>query len=200
MLQQKSSKRRTNKMALFGKSPYEKLKDLYASLKDEDKEKFKAELLDVDKAEDEREVDKIEEEKADNDEVKDEKKEEVEEESEEIGEKIDDAEELGEKDETAEEAEPEEAPKDDKGVEEAVEEAEGEDGLVEEKETEEKHEDILEGFEARLKALEEKMLSLAEEKPTEDVGVSGFGKTIKEDIDDDRRNDDVIKKLGGYAH
>ena len=179
-------------MALFGKSPYEKLKDLYASLKDEDKEKFKAELMDVDKAEDEREVDKIEEEKADNDEVKDEKKEEVNEESEEIGEKVDEAEELGEKDEAEEETDGETE------EEKPEEETEAEEELAEE--TEEKHEDIMEGFEARLKALEEKMLSLAEEKPTEDVGVSGFGKTIKEDIDDDTRQDDIIKKLGGYAH
>ena len=179
-------------MALFGKSPYEKLKDLYASLKDEDKEKFKAELMDVDKAEDEREIDKIEEEKADNDKVKDEKKEEVKEESEEIGEKIDETEELGEKDEAEEETDGETE------EEKPEEETEAEEELAEE--TEEKHEDIMEGFEARLKALEEKMLSLAEEKPNEDVGVSGFGKTIKEDIDDDARKDDIIKKLGGYAH
>ena len=55
------------------------------TLSDEDKAKLKAKVQDVEKAEDEREIDKIEEEKSDVPEVKDEKAEEVKEESEEIG-------------------------------------------------------------------------------------------------------------------
>ena len=47
----------------------------------------------IDKAEDEREIDKIEEDKADDDDKKDEKKEEVKEESEEIGKDVDEVEE-----------------------------------------------------------------------------------------------------------
>ena len=51
----------------------------------EEQEKVKAKMEDLYKAEDEREIDKVEEEKADSNEVKDEKKEEVSEENEEIG-------------------------------------------------------------------------------------------------------------------
>lgn len=67
----------------------------------EEQEKVKAKMEDLYKAEDEREIDKIEEEKADNDEVKDEKKEEVSEESEEIGKDVDKVEEKVESNDSA---------------------------------------------------------------------------------------------------
>lgn len=59
------------------------------SLPEEDKAKVKAKVQDLDKAEDEREIDKIEEDKAETPEVADEKKEEVKEESDEIGKTVD---------------------------------------------------------------------------------------------------------------
>lgn len=91
-------------MALFDKrSPAEKLLDAYNKLSEEDKKEFHSHLQekveDVKKAEDEREIDKVEEEKADTKEVKDEKAEEVAEESEEIGKDVKE----GETEETAEE-------------------------------------------------------------------------------------------------
>lgn len=58
-------------------------------LSDEEKAKVKAKMEDVDKAEDEREIDKIEEDKGENAELKDEKADEVKEESEEIGKDVD---------------------------------------------------------------------------------------------------------------
>lgn len=58
----------------------------------EEQEKVKAKMDDLYKAEDEREIDKIEEEKSEDSEVKDEKKEEVSEESEEIGKDVDEVE------------------------------------------------------------------------------------------------------------
>lgn len=81
-------------MALFGKklSLDEILKGI-ESLSDEEKAQVKAKMEDIDKAEDEREIDKVEEEKADNEEVKDEKAEEVKEESKEIGKDVDEVEE-----------------------------------------------------------------------------------------------------------
>ena len=124
-------------MALFDKrSPAEKLLDAYNKLSEEDKKEFHSHLQekveDVKKAEDEREIDKVEEEKADTKEVKDEKAEEVAEESEEIGKDVKE----GETEETAEEEkEPE---KEDEGeiekAEEDVEEAKDNkiDALVEE--------------------------------------------------------------------
>ena len=59
------------------------------TLPEEDKAKVKAKVQDLDKAEDEREIDKIEEDKAETPEVADEKKEEVKEESDEIGKTVD---------------------------------------------------------------------------------------------------------------
>lgn len=58
-------------------------------LPDDEKEKVKAKIQDLNKAEDEREIDKIEEEKADNAEDASEKAEEVKDESKEIGKDID---------------------------------------------------------------------------------------------------------------
>lgn len=88
---------------MFGKKRTldEILKDI-ANLSDEDKAKIKDKMDDLYKAEDEREVDKIEEDKAENPETKSEKKEEVEEESEEIGKDVDETEDEAEEDEEAE--------------------------------------------------------------------------------------------------
>lgn len=74
-------------MAIFGKKKLsldEILKGI-DELSPEEQEKVKSKMQDLYKAEDEREIDKIEEEKTDDTEVKDEKAEEVTEESEEIG-------------------------------------------------------------------------------------------------------------------
>lgn len=91
---------------MFGKKRTldEILKDI-ANLSDEDKAKIKDKMDDLYKAEDEREVDKIEEDKAENPETKSEKKEEVKEESEEIGKDVDETEDEVEEDEE-EESEP----------------------------------------------------------------------------------------------
>lgn len=73
------------------------------NLSDEEKAELGVKMKDLYKAEDEREIDKIESEKADNPEIADEKEEEVKEESEEIGKDVDEVEGEVEKDETAEE-------------------------------------------------------------------------------------------------
>ena len=80
------------------------------NLSEEEKAKVHAKMQDLYKAEDEREIDKIEDEKADTDTDADEKAEEVDEESEEIGKDVDEVEEEvkdDEAEETTEEAEPE---------------------------------------------------------------------------------------------
>ena len=74
-------------------------------LSDEEKKELKAKLQDLYKAEDEREIDKVEEEKADDTDVAEEKREEVKEESEEIGKDVDETEDEVEEDEE-EESEP----------------------------------------------------------------------------------------------
>lgn len=84
-------------MALFEKkSSAEKIISMFNSLTDEDKEKVKNHFMekaeDIEKAEDEREIDKIEEDKAETETEHDEKKEEVEEETEEIGKDVEEAE------------------------------------------------------------------------------------------------------------
>ena len=112
-------------MALFDKrSPAEKLLDAYNKLSEEDKKEFHSHLQekveDVEKAEDEREIDKVEEEKADTKEVKDEKAEEVAEESEEIGKDVKE----GETEETAEEEKEPEAEEDEGEIEKAEEDVE----------------------------------------------------------------------------
>lgn len=95
---------------MFGKKRTldEILKDI-ANLSDEDKAKIKDKMEDLYKAEDEREVDKIEEDKAENPETESEKKDEVKEESGEIGKDVDETEDEVEKDEK-EESEPTEEP------------------------------------------------------------------------------------------
>ena len=107
---------------MFGKKRTldEILKDI-ANLSDEDKAKIKDKMDDLYKAEDEREVDKIEEDKAENPETKSEKKEEVEEESEEIGKDVDETEDEAEEDEE-EESEPTEETDEEEDTEETDEE------------------------------------------------------------------------------
>lgn len=78
------------------------LDKMLESLSDEEKKELKAKLQDLYKAEDEREIDKVEEEKADDTDVAEEKREEVKEESEEIGKDVDELEDKIE-DEKAEE-------------------------------------------------------------------------------------------------
>lgn len=78
------------------------------NLPDEDKDKVKAKIDDLYKAEDEREIDKIEEEKEPED--KDEKNDEIEEESDEIGKDVDDLEEETSENEEEKPDEKEEVP------------------------------------------------------------------------------------------
>lgn len=72
-------------------------------LPEEDRAKVKDKMDDLYKAEDEREIDKIEEERAEDPETKDEKEEEKDEESEEIAKDVDEVEETAEDDEHSEE-------------------------------------------------------------------------------------------------
>ncbi len=169
-------------MALFDKkSGAEKVIELYNSLSDNDKEKVKTHFMDkvedLEKAEDEREVDKIEEEKADTKEVKEDKAEDVKEESEEIGKDVDEA-------------------KAEKPTEEVATEEE------KEPEVEEREDDIFSGLDARLKALEEKFDKMLEVKEPEqkEVGISGYGNSEVDGQEVDTRKNDLIKKLGGYAN
>ena len=71
-------------------------------LPDEEKAKIKAKMDDLYKSEDEREIDKIEEDKSEDSEEKDDKSEEVDEESEEIGKDVDEVEEEVREDEDLE--------------------------------------------------------------------------------------------------
>lgn len=186
-------------MALFGekKSPVDKLWEAFDKLPDEDKASFRAKLEDIDKAEDEREIDKIEEEKAEEPEKADEKKEEVREESEEIGKEVDEAEE--EKAEVDEEPKEAEAEVKEPIADEVVEEDKAEEPMEKVAEEEKEH-DLFAGFEARLKALEDKFLSLSEAEEPKDIGVSGFGKQTKEDVYEDKRAEDIVRRLGGRAY
>lgn len=113
---------------MFGKKRTldEILKDI-ANLSDEDKAKIKDKMEDLYKAEDEREVDKIEEDKAENTETEDEKKDEVKEESEEIGKDVDETE-----DEVEEDEEEESEPTEETDKEEATEETDEETSEVDE--------------------------------------------------------------------
>lgn len=93
-------------MALFSKHKKLSLDEILEginNLSDEEKAKVKTKMEDLYKAEDEREIDKIEKDKAEDSETKDEKSEEVNEESEEIGKDVDEVEEEVESDEASEE-------------------------------------------------------------------------------------------------
>lgn len=86
-----------------------KLDEILESLNEEEKKQLLDKLQDIDKAEDEREIDKVEEEKTENPEIKEEKEEEIKEESEEIGEEVKETEEEAE--ENLEEHEENDKPK-----------------------------------------------------------------------------------------
>lgn len=96
-------------MGLFSKEKKytpDEILDMINSLPEDQRTSLKAKFDDLYKAEDEREIDKIEEVKTDDAETADEKAEEVKEESEEIGKDVDEIEETGTEDEEkAEEAE-----------------------------------------------------------------------------------------------
>ncbi len=99
------------KIKKFFKKEKKKMADLdkmLESLTEEEKKDLKAKLQDLYKAEDEREVDKIEEEKADSSEKAEEKREEAKEESEEIGKDVDEIEEKIEDEKSKEESREEE--------------------------------------------------------------------------------------------
>ena len=174
-------------MVLFGKSTAEDIIKLYDKLSDEEKEKVKShfgkKVEDIEKAEDEREVDKIEENKAETEEVKEDKAEDVKEESEEIGKDVDEA----KAEEPSEEVESQTETETESDVE----------------EVEERHEDLFNGLDARLKALEDKFNKLLSEEMKEpqhkEIGISGYGSSEVDNNDVDTRKDDMIKKLGGYA-
>ena len=155
------------------------------TLPEEDKAKVKAKVQDLDKAEDEREIDKIEEDKAETPEVADEKKEEVKEESDEIGKTVDELkeevtvdtdkeeEEEGEETapteetETSEELAPEtaelnEEPMTEENAEEVVEE-EGEKTVTDEA-TKENLAEMVHGLTDRLAQIEEQLNGMLEVK------------------------------------
>lgn len=136
------------------------------NLSDEDKAKVKDKMQDLYKAEDEREIDKIEEDKAEDAETKDEKGEEVTEESEEIGKDVDEVEDEVETDKV----ETEETPVEDAPVEDVAPEVteEPEEEVVEESE-------VTEDFDKEDVARHE-----AEEKDTMDALMKRF-QTLEEE-------------------
>ena len=162
-------------MALFErKSPYAKLVEDYHKLSPKDREKFHAEILDVEKAEDEREIDKVEAEKAESPEKEDEKREEVKEESKEIGKEINEAEDIEKGEEPSEEAE--EAHKEEKPIEE-VEELPKEEI---EKERPLPADDRIDKLTELVNALAEKIDAMAERKEEPKpfgLGSKGFGES-----------------------
>ena len=123
------------------------------ALTPEEKAKVKEKIGDLDKAEDEREIDKIEETKADTEEVKEEKGEEVTEESEEIGKDVDEIKETAEgeetpEEETAEEVTPDDIPED----------------TEQDKAAEDNAETVIKGLTDRVTALEEALKDFDELK------------------------------------
>lgn len=172
-------------MALFNKklSLDEILKGI-DNLSDEEKEKVKEKVEDLYKAEDKREIDKIEEEKADNAEVADEKGEEKQTETEEIGKDVDEVEAEVTGDEAAETEEKAEETKTAPADETVKTEEE-----LNESDTENK-EDVLAGYADRLSALEAKfdeLISLKEKmeeftrKQAEQFGYTGGLPASKKD-------------------
>lgn len=144
-------------MALFGKKSLtldEILKGI-DGLSNEEKEKVHAKMQDLYKAEDEREIDKIEEDKAEDTETADEKAEEVKDESEEIGKDVDEVEEEVEDDETGEATE-----------EQATEETSEDDGVetTTEELAEENEHEVIKQLTDRVGELEAKIKDLLELK------------------------------------
>lgn len=196
-------------MAFGFKSAYERILDLYNSLNDEEKQKIKAEIEDINKAEDEREIDEIEEDKADDTAIADEKAEEVAEESEEIANDIEDAE------ATEEEAKENEPTDTDEAtlpaeVEEPAEETQTEVSAelpAEEINTAPKIDyeamtQALDGLNAKYSALEKKVSDIMETLATgnsNDVGISGFGTSGVENKEEDARMLYLQRMLGKRA-
>lgn len=204
-------------MALFDrKSPYDRLMEAYKSISPEERKKFWAEMQDLNKAEDEREIDKIEEEKAENSSKRDEKAEEVNEESEQIGEDVDRAEETAEKDtnsynmaEVDAKAQSNVPTSDvDTAKEKFREQLSARETMKEEpsRDMQEKAPEIadsnmnkiLEGLNAKYTALEQKFEDFLTR--FSDAGISGYGKSAisTEEMQDDRR-EKLIKRFGGRA-
>lgn len=153
---EKSKKKEKKKMALFGKKKMslDEILESVKNLSDEEKSELKAKMDDLYKAEDEREIDKVEEEKAGDTETADEKAEDVKDESEEIGKDVDEV-----KDEVAE----------DKG-EQAEETAEDkpDDTTVQEDKAQEAQAEMVKALTDRVAALETAIGELTELKNTMD--------------------------------
>ena len=165
-------------MALFDKKPKklsldEILKGI-DGLSAEEQEKVHAKMQDLYKAEDEREIDKIEEEKADDNKTEDEKGEEVSEESEEIGKDVDEVEDEVAEDEgeTVEEVETEEPNKEET----LTEEAEAKE-VVEEDQTAEEKVDAHIQNDSEMKAWMQSVTKTLEELKQ---AVTGFARQPKE--------------------
>ena len=204
-------------MAFGFRSPYERLLSAYKDLNDDEKAKFKDYLMDINKAEDEREIDKIEETRAEKDndtEVADEKRDEVNEESEVIGTDIDKAEAL-ESDTNANIEEPAET--NNTGFDEDV---SAPKTKVEQPNIESSPEQLneapsidykalsetLEGLNAKYSALEKKFNDLVSTIATNgyngtnnDFGISGYGQKEADNNNQDDRMNAIIRSLGGYA-
>lgn len=189
-------------MALFEKKPKKLTLDEILSgidnLSADEKEKVHAKMQDLYKAEDEREIDKIEEDKAGTETEADEKGEEVNEESEEIGKDVDDLEEEIAEDEgetVEEEKEPETE------AEEIEEEAEEE---ADEAEEEEKGE-AMDALVARFNALEEEHAELSKKydalysmlEDREKNGKFGLTPETPEETDETSGNKDVYSAYAG---
>lgn len=163
-------------MALFDKkSPAEKVIELFEKLSDDDKEivktHFGEKAEDLEKAEDEREIDKEEEAKADNEEIKDEKSEDEKEETEQVAEDVDKAEE-----------EPEEKPEEEITEEDKGEIEKAEEDVEDAKDN--KLEALLEEFAIYKEKVDKLFAKLDElEEPAENVGL-GKQRSVEEAKDD----------------
>lgn len=204
-------------MALFDrKSPYERLMEAYKSISPAERKKFWAEMQDLDKAEDEREIDRIEEDKADNSSKREEKAEEVAEETSQVAKDVDVAEKTAEIDTNSENMEEVDAKaqsnvptsEKDTAKERFREQLSARETMKEEPSEEMQHEapaieendmqKVLEGLNAKYTALEQKFEDFLTR--FSDAGISGYGKsTINSGKMEDDRRDKLIKKFGGYA-
>lgn len=147
-------------MSLFSKEKKytpDEILDLINALPEDERAKLKAKFDDLYKAEDEREIDKIEEDKTDSPETADEKAEEVKEESEEIGKDVDEIEDKG-TEELEEEGEMPEAPEAPEEPEQAEEDEELDNS------EQDNSAEIIQGLTDRLTALEATVAKLAELK------------------------------------
>ena len=181
-------------MALFGKSKKLSLDEILEginNLSEEDKAKVKTKMEDLYKAEDEREIDKIEKDKAEDSETKDEKSEEVNEESEEIGKDVDEVKEEVESDEASEETDKTEETEDE-AIPENIETEENEVVDANEVEEENEHETInlltsrvaeLEKFVAQVQPLLDRMTEYTS-KQAKQFGYEGEIPGAKKDFRD----------------